>query len=59
MTPMTRPIRHLLTHNNGVVDAKHVARYPTSGLVVGQRASVSVDDALDAICLARILVAAV
>ncbi len=46
-------IRHLLTHANGVVDAKHVARFPSHGVAVGQRVSPSFADAREALQLAR------
>jgi len=44
-------VRHLHTHTNGVVDAKHVARYPNS--VVGKRVSITSTDAREAIKLAE------
>jgi hypothetical protein len=52
-------IRHLLTHNNGVVDARHLARFPHHGFVLGQRVSASTVDAHDAVRLARSLIGAV
>jgi uncharacterized Zn finger protein (UPF0148 family) len=42
-------IRHLQTHTNGVVDALHLKRYPKSSAVLGQRVTVSLADARDAI----------
>jgi hypothetical protein len=52
-------LRHLLTHNNGIVDAKHVARFPGKGFVLGQRVTVSTADAKDALRIARRLIDAV
>jgi hypothetical protein len=52
-------IRHLLTHTNGVVDAKHVARFPGHGFVVGQRVNVLPADTREAVRLARKLIDAV
>ena len=52
-------VRHLLTHDNGVVDSKHLARFPSRGFVIGQRVSVIPADALEATQLARRLVDAV
>ncbi len=42
-------IRHLLTHNNGVVDARHLKRFPHFPTALGQRVTVSLADARDAI----------
>jgi hypothetical protein len=42
-------IRHLQTHNNGVVDALHLKRFPTFPVRLGQRVTVSLADARDAI----------
>ena len=50
-------IRHLLTHTNGVVDQKHVTRFPRQGFVVGQRVSATLDDAREVLHLAGRLVA--
>ena len=52
-------IRHLLTHTNGIVDAKHVMRFPAHRVPIGQRVSVSLDDAREGVQLARTLVSAV
>jgi hypothetical protein len=52
-------IRHLLTHNNGIVDARHMAKFPSKGFVLGQRVTVSTADAKDALQIARRLVDAV
>lgn len=52
-------IRHLATHTNGLVDAKHVARFPSHGVTAGQRVSLTFADANDALQLARKLVNAV
>jgi hypothetical protein len=52
-------IRHLLTHNNGIVDAKHMTKFPGKGFVLGQRVTVSTADAEDALRIARQLVDAV
>lgn len=49
-------LRNLVTHNNGVVDAKHVARFPSAGHIVGHRVHVGLSDAREAITLARTLV---
>jgi hypothetical protein len=49
-------IRHLVTHANGVVDAKHLARFPSHAVAVGQRVSLSFADAREALQLARELV---
>ncbi len=49
-------IRHLVTQTNGLVDAKHVARFPSHGVTVGQRVSLTFADAHDALQLARKLV---
>lgn len=50
-------VRHLLTHTNGVVDAKHVTRFPNS--VVGKRVSATSADAREAIKLAQKVISAV
>jgi hypothetical protein len=42
-------IRHLQTHTNGVVDALHLKRFPKSSVALGQRVTVSLADARDAI----------
>jgi hypothetical protein len=42
-------IRHLLTHNNGVVDNLHLKRFPRFPTALGQRVTVSLADARDAI----------
>lgn len=52
-------IRHLLAHNNGIADAKHLARFPGKGFVVGERVTVSTDDARAALHIGRRLVDAV
>jgi hypothetical protein len=52
-------VRHLLTHTNGIVDAKHLTRFPSHGYVLHQRVSVSPDEAREAVTLARKLVDAV
>jgi transcriptional regulator NrdR family protein len=52
-------IRHLLTHNNGIADAKHLARFPGKGFVIGERVTVSTDDARAALHIGRRLVEAV
>lgn len=49
-------IRHLLTHTNGIVDARHMTRFPSHGFVLGQRVSVSIADATEVVRLARTLV---
>ena len=50
-------IRHLNTHTNGDVDAKHAARFPNS--VVGKRFSATSADSREAIKLAQKVVSAV
>lgn len=52
-------IRHLLTHNNGIVDAKHMTKFPGKGFVLGQRVTVSAADTKNALRIARRLVDAV
>jgi len=52
-------IRHLLTHNNGVVDHKHLKRFPRFPTALGQRVTVSVADARDAIRCGRLLLNAI
>lgn len=52
-------IRHLATHANGVVDQKHLTRFPAHGFVLGQRVHITLADAREAIQLARKLVGAV
>ncbi len=52
-------IRHLATHTNGVVDQRHLSRFPIHGFVLGQRVHVALADAREAIQFARKLVAAV
>lgn len=52
-------IRHLLTHNNGIVDLKHLKSFSGHGHVLGQRVNVTIDEAQEAIQLARKLVALV
>lgn len=49
-------IRHLVTHTNGVVDAKHMIRFPGHGVAVGQRVTLSFADAREALHFARKLV---
>ena len=49
-------IRHLVTHNNGIVDAKHLAKFPGKGFVLDRRVSVTIDDAREALRIARQLV---
>jgi hypothetical protein len=49
-------IRHLVTHANGVVDARYLARFPNHSVVVGQRVSLAFADAREALALARKLV---
>ncbi len=49
-------LRHVLTHNSGIVDARHVTRYPGSGFVLGHRVHVRIAEAREAIDLARALV---
>lgn len=49
-------IRHLLTHANGVADARHLTRFPDHGVVVGQRVGLTLADAREALKLARNLV---
>lgn len=49
-------IRHLLTHNNGIVDAKHLERFPGRGFVLGQRVTVSITDAQEALGISRRLI---
>lgn len=51
-------IRHLVTHTNGVVDQRHLDRFPGHGFVLGQRVHVTMDDACEAIQLARKIIAA-
>ena len=46
-------IRHLVTHTNGVVDQRHLDRFPGRGFVLGQRLHVTMGDAREAIQLAR------
>ncbi len=49
-------IRNLQTHTNGVVDALHLKRFPKSSVALGQRVTVSLADARDAIrCGQRLL----
>ena len=50
-------VRHLHTHTNGVVDAKHAARFPNS--VVGKRVSATSADAHEAIKLAQKVISVV
>ena len=52
-------IRHLQVHNNGVVDEKHLARFSRGGWVLGERVSVSLADAHEALALAKSVVSAV
>ena len=52
-------IRHLLTHTNGVVDQRHVDRFPGRGFVLGQRVHVTLADAREAIQLARTLISTI
>ena len=52
-------IRHLVTHNNGIVDDRHLKRFPTFPIPIGQRVTVSLMDARDAIRIAAQLVAAI
>jgi hypothetical protein len=52
-------IRHLATHTNGVVDQRHLTRFPSHGFVLGQRVHITLTDAREAIKLARQLVSAV
>lgn len=52
-------IRHLLTHNNGIVDAKHLAKFTGKGFVLDQRVAVSTADAREALRIARRIVDAV
>jgi hypothetical protein len=52
-------IRHLLTHNNGIVDAKHLAKFPGKAFLLDQRVSVSTGDAREALRIAHRLVDAV
>ena len=52
-------IRHLITHANGLVDQRHLDRFPGRGFVLGQRVHVALADAREAIELARRLVTAV
>jgi hypothetical protein len=42
-------VRHLLTHNNGVVDDRHMKRFPNFPVAVGHRVTLSISDARDAI----------
>jgi hypothetical protein len=42
-------IRHLLTHNNGVVDDRHLKHFPDFPVALGHRVTVSLVDAKDAI----------
>ena len=49
-------LRHLLTHKNGVVDDRHLKRFPGFPVALGQRVTVSLVDARDAIrCGKRVL----
>jgi hypothetical protein len=41
--------RHVLVHNDGVVDATYVAKYPTSGAKLGQRLRISDQECRQAI----------
>jgi hypothetical protein len=52
-------IRHLQTHNNGVVDARHLKRFPNFPVRLGHRVTVSLADARDAIRCARLVLDAV
>jgi hypothetical protein len=52
-------IRHLLTHNNGIVDARHMTKFRGRGFVLGQRVTVSTAGAKDALRIARCLIDAV
>ena len=49
-------VRHLATHTNAVVDARHVARFPSHGIAIGQRVSVSFTEAREALQIARTLI---
>jgi hypothetical protein len=49
-------IRHLVTHTNGVVDQRHLTRFPGHGFVLGQRVHVTLVDGREAIQLALKLV---
>jgi hypothetical protein len=51
-------IRHLLTHNNGVVDDRHLKRFPDFPVALGHRVTVSPADARDAIRIGHQLLAA-
>ena len=50
-------VRHLHTHTNGVVDAKHVAQFPNS--VIGKRMGVVSADAREAIKFAQKVISVV
>lgn len=52
-------IRHLATHTNGVVDQRHLDRFPGRGFVLGHRVLTTLTDARAAIQLARQLIAAI
>ena len=51
--------RHVLTHNNGVVDQKFLAACPRTNLVLGQRVNVSLVDGRAALQLGRDLIVGV
>ena len=51
-------IRHLLTHNNGVVDDRHLKRFPDFPVALDHRVTVSLTDARDAIRIGHQLIAA-
>jgi hypothetical protein len=51
-------IRHLLTHNNGVVGDRHLKRFPDFPVALGHRVTVSPADARDAIRIGHQLLAA-
>jgi hypothetical protein len=52
-------LRHLTTHNNGVVDARHVRRFPDDGYIIGQHLHVTLQDVRRALALGQRLVDAI
>jgi hypothetical protein len=49
-------VRHLLTHNNGIVDDRHLKRFPDFPVAIGNRVTLFVAEARDAIrCAQQVL----
>ena len=55
----TWAIRHLFTHNDGVIDDKYIAKMPTSAAKLGRRATVTEPLCRQAIADAHILCTAI